>query len=340
MEKSFKGLLRSGLESLCNKIEKKILSNRDLSCKMIFGPVRSRRLGLIIGINNISSKACSYNCVYCPNKNKSCCSICTGNCLSPYELFVAVKKKLSEIELSQNKINYIVFAGSGDPTMDTELPKEIMLMREFGYKIAVFTNASMLWNENIQQNLMFADYVSLKIDSVYEDTWEKINRPHERLSLEHILNGIRQFSKIFRGTLVTETNLIKNINDNEIEINGISDFVNSIKIDTAYFTTPIYPPAETYAGSPDKETILYLSDIIRKRIINSVLLCCPEKHEFYSTGDFENELIGLLEIHPVNKEAVTTFARENGKIDNLQGLILNKIIDEIVFGEKKYYKLT
>ena len=159
---------RSKLESIRAKIEKSILSNKSLKCKVVFRPVRSRRLGLVLGVNNVKPNVCSYDCIYCPSGKTSCCSICTNNCLSPYELHLSVKNKLEEINKSGKKIDYILFTGSGDPALDSSLSKEISILREFGYKIAVFTNSSLLWNEYIQENLMFVDYVSLKIDTVSE----------------------------------------------------------------------------------------------------------------------------------------------------------------------------
>ena len=76
---------------------------------------------------------------------------------------------------------------------------------------------------------MFADYVSLKIDTVSEETWFKINRPHQRLDFTHILKGIEQFSKRFRGHLTTETTLIKNFNDKQEEIEQLGNFLNTFQ---------------------------------------------------------------------------------------------------------------
>lgn len=339
MKNKFYTWFRKKIETLCTKLESSILSNKKLKCKIVFGPVRSRRLGLVLGINNIKKNVCSYDCIYCSGGQKSCCSICTNNCLSPYELYVSVKNKIDEIKKSGKQIDYILFAGSGDPALDSSLSKEIQLLREFDYKIAVFTNSALLWNENIQENLMFADYVSLKIDTVNEDTWVKINRPHERLKYDLILNGIKQFSKKFRGTLTTETMLIKNINDNEDELKQLGNFLNTIKRNASYFMTPIYPPAENYAVSPDTETLLKLSELIKEKVSNSVMLCCPETEEFFATEDFENELLGLLEMHPVNETAVKTFALANTKINKLNELIELKLIKQLEHNEKKYYAL-
>lgn len=58
-----------------------------------------------------------------------------------------------------------------------------------------------------------ADLVSVKVDSVHEDAWRKINLPHRDLSLDKILQGIREFARDFDGTLITDTMLIAGIND-------------------------------------------------------------------------------------------------------------------------------
>ena len=339
MSNETKSWMRTKLEALCTKLEKYILSNKTLKCKVVFGPVRSRRLGLVLGINNVKKKVCSYDCIYCPIGEKSCCSICTNNCLPPHELYFSVKNKIDEIKKSGKDIDYILFAGNGDPALDSNLSQEISILREFGYKIAVFTNSALLWNENIQENLMYADYVSLKIDTISEDTWMKINRPHQRLRYNLILNGIGQFSKRFKGTLTTETMLIKNINDNETEIKQLSEFLNKLNRFTSYFMTPIYPTLKSYAVSPDTETLLKLSELIKEKVSKSVMLCCPETEEFFATDDFENELLGLLEMHPVNETAVKTFALANTKINKLNELIELRLIKQLEHNGKKYYAL-
>lgn len=331
---------KSKLESICLRLENSVLKNKSLKCKVVFGPVRSRRLGLVLGINNVKPNVCSYDCIYCPSGKTNCCSICTNNCLSPYELHLSVKNKLQEINKIGKKINYILFAGSGDPALDSSLSKEISILREFGYKIAVFTNSALLWNENVQESLMFADYVSLKIDTANEETWLKINRPHQRLKYDLILKGIEEFSQKFNGELVTDTTLIKDINDSSEEIEQLGIFLNSLKRNKSFFITPIYPTEENYALSPDTETLKKLSVILNENIFNSIMLCCPETDEFFATDDFENELLGLLALHPVNEEAVTTFANANNTFEKLDEMLKNKVINQMEFNGKKYFAMS
>jgi wyosine [tRNA(Phe)-imidazoG37] synthetase (radical SAM superfamily) len=135
MRKEIGFWFKQKVDAFCQKLERNILADKSLKCKVVFGPVRSRRLGNVLGINNVKLKVCSYNCIYCPSGKTTCCSICTNYCLSPYELHLSVKNKLKELNESKKNIEYIVFAGSGEPTLDSSLSKEIMLLREFGYGI-------------------------------------------------------------------------------------------------------------------------------------------------------------------------------------------------------------
>ena len=68
--------------------------------------------------------------------------------------------------------------------------------------MAVISNSSLLDNRMVVENLLDADLVSLKIDSVDRDIWKKINRPHRKLQLDTILNSILEFTHNFRLSLI------------------------------------------------------------------------------------------------------------------------------------------
>jgi wyosine [tRNA(Phe)-imidazoG37] synthetase (radical SAM superfamily) len=257
--------------------------------------------------------------------------------LSPYELHLSVRNKISEINKIGKVIDYIAFKGSGEPALDTSLAQEIIILRDFGYKIAVFTNASLIWNEHIQENLMFADYVSVKIDTVNPDTWLKINRPHERLRYDLILDGIRQFSKKFKGKFLTETMLIRDINDNYKEIEELGNYLNTINREASYFTSPVFPPGNSCTVCPESENLESIKNLIKEKVSKPVLLCCPDEEEFTPTDDFENELLGLIAIHPVGTEAVKHYIKNEEDRDKLKEIIEKQIIREVVFQGKSYY---
>ena len=89
---------KSIIESICTNLENSILSDKSLKYKVVYGLSQSRRLGSVLGINNVNPGVCSYNCIYCPSGKTSCCSVCTQSCLSPYKLYVSIKNKLGELK--------------------------------------------------------------------------------------------------------------------------------------------------------------------------------------------------------------------------------------------------
>jgi wyosine [tRNA(Phe)-imidazoG37] synthetase (radical SAM superfamily) len=326
------------MDTLCTHLDIVILTSACFKGKTVFGPVPSRRLGFSLGINNMKCKMCTYDCVYCQVGRTPCLSTCRGSCLSPYELFCVVRKKLELLKVQHVPIDYITFVPNGEPTLDSNLAKEILLLRELGHKIAVFTNSSLVWNDRVQEDLLFADYVSLKIDTVNEETWQIINRPHPRLRFQHILDGMERFSKSYQGILTTETMLVKNINDKLHEVEAISTFLKKIKRNKSYFSIPTRPPVELYVVPPDQHILTQLSSFIAQHILDSVMLFNPERDDFYGAGDLENELLATLSVHPMREEAVKKFiASKGGGINTLQQMVDSKRISEVMFEGKRFY---
>jgi wyosine [tRNA(Phe)-imidazoG37] synthetase (radical SAM superfamily) len=268
--------------------------------------------------------------------------MCRDYYLSPYELFSVVRNKLQLLNEQHIPIDYISFVPNGEPTLDCSLSKEIRLLRDFGYKIAVFTNSSLLWNDNVKEDLLFADYVSVKIDTVNEATWNTINRPHSRLRFHSILNGIMDFSKSYHGVLTTETMLVKNINDNLEELEGLSGYLSDLKRRKSYFAIPVRPPAEVYATAPDIHTLSEISCFVKNKIVDSEMLCLSEGNDFKGAGNIiEEELLGIMSVHPMTEESVEKFVKnKGGDPGTLKYMIDNKLITEINFDGKIFYRKT
>ena len=207
---------------------------------IVFGPLPSRRLGLSLGVNNIPPKICSYSCVYCQLGRTKRLQTHREALFNPTEIIESVKRKME----SDDRIDYITFVPDGEPTLDVNIGREIEKLRDFG-RVAVITNASLLWREDVRNDLLKADLVSVKIDSVDEAIWRKVNRPHSSLSLGKILKGIEDFSKEFDGRLITETMLIRGVNDNPELAERTAEFIGELNA-KAYLSIPLRPPAEKW----------------------------------------------------------------------------------------------
>ena len=164
-----------------------------------FGPIPSRRLGRSLGINNIPPKVCTYSCVYCQIGKTSNVKIHPQVFYSPSQIFNEVQEKVEKSREKGESIDYLTFVPDGEPTLDINLGKEIKLIKSLGIKIAVISNASLIDKKQVRENLKEADLVSLKVDSVEEEIWRKVNHPHRKLCLKSILEGMLKFSESLEG---------------------------------------------------------------------------------------------------------------------------------------------
>jgi wyosine [tRNA(Phe)-imidazoG37] synthetase (radical SAM superfamily) len=224
---------------------------------------------------------------------------------SPEEILRSVKERIAEITDRGEKIDYLTFVPDGEPTLDLNLGKEIELLHDLGVKIAVITNASLLWRSDVRKDLSKADWVSLKVDSVSEQTWRKIDRPHGHLQLKRILEGMRLFAKEFSGTLVTETMLVAGLNDNQDVAQEIAEFIFELKPSCAYILIPTRPPAEDWVCPPSEEKVIQIYQIYKKKIANVEYLIGYEGNAFSSTGNPEVDLLSITAVHPMREDAVS-----------------------------------
>jgi wyosine [tRNA(Phe)-imidazoG37] synthetase (radical SAM superfamily) len=294
---------------------------------IVFGPLPSRRLGRSLGINNISPKTCSYSCVYCQVGRTNCMSTKRKEFFSPEDIWNETKSKINLLKKKNEKIDYITFVPEGEPTLDINLGDTIERLKEFEIKIAVITNGSLLCDDTVKKDLLKADLVSLKIDSVFPKLWKKINKPHGELNLKDITNGILNFSHSFKGTLITETMLVKSYNDSIESLYKTAQFVQTIQPAKVYLLVPTRPPAKELVEAPELIIKNTAFDIFYSFIENTHLLDFNEGANFSFTSDAEKELLSILSVHPMRKDAVKEFlAKSNSSWNLIQSLISEDIL--------------
>ena len=272
-----------------------------------FGPIPSRRLGRSLGINNIPPKVCSYSCIYCQIGRTDLMSISRREYYSPNQIFDEVAEKIVQLRNSNEQVDYLTFVPDGEPTLDINLGKEIELLKQLGIKIAVITNSSLLWDDNVRMDLMNADWVSLKIDTIDEKIWQKIDRPNGKLSLQKILAGIKTFAMAFKGEFVTETMLVKNINDDIDSLISTTEFIKQLTQKKSYILVPTRPPAEEFVEPPSEEALNLAYQIFNDSLNEVELLVYSEGTDFTFSSDAEKELLSILAVHPMRKDAVEKY---------------------------------
>ena len=316
------------------------------SVRYSYGPVPSRRLGKSLGINNIPAKVCvcAYSCVYCQVGRATQMQNDRRFFHEPENIFQDVQRRLAKAKEAGERVDYLTFVPDGEPTLDVNLGTEIMLLKALEVPVGVITNSSLLWRDDVREELGKADWVSLKIDAVQEATWRQINRPHKAIRLSLILDGILAFAKTFAGKLVTETMLVRGFNDNDDCMKEVADFLHRAQPYQAYLSIPTRPPAERWVRGPDEEALNRMYQIFADKVKRVEYLIGYEGDDFVSTGDIGKDILSITAVHPMREEAVSTLLSRAGSswevVDRLvaQGDLAETKYDGHIFYLRRFIK--
>ncbi len=209
--------------------------------KYIFGPVFSRRLGLSLGVDLVPYKVCSMDCLYCE------VGATTEKTLkrAEYVPIEGVKSELEEYLSFKPEIDFITFSGYGEPTLYSRLGELVSYLKSEHpeYQLALLTNASLLHRDNVLEEILPIDVVLPSLDAGREETFKKLNRPAEGLSLKNILEGIEKLMERKKGEVWIETLFVKGINDSEEEVEKIGEIIKRLNPDRWQLNTVVRPPA-------------------------------------------------------------------------------------------------
>jgi wyosine [tRNA(Phe)-imidazoG37] synthetase (radical SAM superfamily) len=277
-----------------------------------FGPVRSRRLGWSLGINNVWRKSCTYDCVYCQVGATERASARRRRFHDPDEVVTAVGRRAAECRRIGQPIDYATFVPDGEPTLDLGIGAAIHGLQATDLRVAVITNGSLLWDDEVRAALMPADLVSVKVDTVDEATWRDLNRPLADLRLAVVLEGIRRFAGAYRGDLLAETMLVAGMNDDDGSIARTAAFIGALEPLRAYVTVPTRPPAEPWVRPAAPTTALRAADIFRAAELPTTVLLEDLPEPFSSGVDAAGGLLGIVAVHPMTEEAARRYLERSG----------------------------
>ncbi len=217
----------------------------------VFGPVPSRRLGLSLGIDLIPPKTCTFDCLYCQVGRT------TSKTLEP-KSFVPIREVVAEIKtkILNNVPDAITLAGSGEPTLNSEIDQVIASIKEITEtKVALLTNGSLLWKEEVRQRVINADIIMPTLSSAFDHTFRKIHRPDPELDFATIINGLKMLRQDYKGQIFLELVFLAGINDTKREVEALKNLVEQISPERIHLNTIVRPPANTRAISLDRKRL-------------------------------------------------------------------------------------
>jgi wyosine [tRNA(Phe)-imidazoG37] synthetase (radical SAM superfamily) len=188
--------------------------------EIIFGPVRSRRLGVSLGINLMPTKRkiCNFNCIYCECGWTRDIEKAVSRLPGRKEVYDALESKLSELNKKSIIPDVITYAGNGEPTLHPDFPGIIddsIILRDKYFKktrIAVLSNATTISNPLIKSALLKVDQNILKLDSAFDSTIKIHNQPRVNVNVEELINNLIGFD----GKLIIQTLFLRGIYNGKV----------------------------------------------------------------------------------------------------------------------------
>ena len=180
--------------------------------EIVFGPIRSRRLGSSLGVNLLPSKGklCNFDCVYCEcGWNKDGRS--DGRFPLLKDIEAALEEKMSKASSEGVPVDSITFSGNGEPTIHPDFAQVIdvtLRLRDRYFpqaKVSVLSNATMIGRKDVADALMRVDNPILKIDASSDELIQKINKPSGSYRLAEVVENLRKFE----GRFVLQTMFLR-----------------------------------------------------------------------------------------------------------------------------------
>jgi wyosine [tRNA(Phe)-imidazoG37] synthetase (radical SAM superfamily) len=209
--------------------------------KYLYGPVPSRRLGLSCGIDIVPLKICTLDCIYCQLGK-------TAQTRTERKVYLPVKPVLAELQeaLSEGlEADYITLAGSGEPTLNSQLGELIDGIKKLtNIPIAILTNGTLLYRKDVRADCSKADVVMPSLDAGDEKTFQRINRPDGVINIEKLISGLCTFRKEFSGRIWLEIFFVDGINTDAEQIANIEKAIELINPDKVHLNTAVRPTAD------------------------------------------------------------------------------------------------
>lgn len=290
--------------------------------KVIFGPINSRRFKKSLGIDlSPNEKCCNFDCLYCElgkakikHKNEANLSV---------EYIISELKKALDIH---KDLDYISISANGEPTLYPNLKELILEINKIkkNAKSLILSNASTIFDENIQKALLELDAVKLSLDSVNEKVFRKIDRSN--IDLSKIIQGIINFSNIYKGKLVLECLVLEGINDNKEDFIALNEVLKNIKASRLDLGT-IDRPSDYDVKAVSFEKLQELASLLTNINVNIISRTINEK--------IYDDLLKTLELRPLSEDEISINDKEL-----LKELLEKNIVKLVKINDINFYKLN
>ena len=198
-----------------------------MAFRFVFGPVRSGRLGLSLGLDLLGDAICSFDCVYCEVGP-------TRVLTTERAAYVPARDILDELSTwwggagsrPEGRPDAITLGGSGEPCLNSEIGEVIAGARRIapGVPVAVLTNSAHLADPQVRRDLAGADVVLPSLDTLVPHEMARLNRAHRGLDPQVLADGLLAFRAEFSGRIFLEVLLAAGYNDSAENLAALRQF--------------------------------------------------------------------------------------------------------------------
>lgn len=288
--------------------------------RYIFGPVSSRRFGQSLGVDlSPEIKQCNFNCVYCELTKKR--AISQMQKIAPVaEIFAELKQAIKEFE----NIDVITLTANGEPTLYPHFGELTKLIRgeNFGKKLLVLSNAGRIL-ENYE-SLLKCDIVKFSLDSVDEKIFKKIDNPKSEKASE-IAQNIVKFRENFKGILVIEILVVKDINDHAENFVQLAKILKKIDANRVDIGTIDRPPAFDVLPVTH-EKLEEMAEILRQNGVKNVSVIAKPNYKAEKLHFNEAEILATIKRRPQSVADIEAMFDKTSQI-TLQSMLERNLIE-------------
>lgn len=223
--------------------------------RYIYGPIKSRRLGLSLGLSLSSEKICDLDCIYCQWGSAGKTVFERKEYAKAADIIDELKTWMQENRQTAKELKFVTLSGLGEPTLNTCIGDLISQVKKItGLQIAIITNSTLLGNPLVRKDLLMADLIVPSLDAADAQIFAKIDRPHQGIKLNEIIDGLVALRKEFSGKIWLEIMLVSGVNDDLRQIEELKKVIQRINPDKIQLNSPVRKPAEknVFCLAPEK----------------------------------------------------------------------------------------
>jgi wyosine [tRNA(Phe)-imidazoG37] synthetase (radical SAM superfamily) len=213
-------------------------------------------LGRSLGIDIVPFKTCTYDCIYCQLGRTTNKTIERRDYVGVADILTELERKLA----AGPAPDYITISGSGEPTLNAHIGDLVAKIKDMTrIPLAILTNGSLLWMNEVQEALMQADLVLPSLDAGDDVMFRYVNRPHKDISFGRVVDGLAGFRERFPGQVWLEVFLLAGATGIPSRVRKIAALTRHIQPARVQLNTVSRPPAEEFASSLSRDQMRALT---------------------------------------------------------------------------------